>query len=83
MNNITLQDLLEKLKEYNPDEIEIVKKAFENIEQIEKSFESLASAFEEMFEEINKKEFDDFLEENKTGIDKQIEKLCKVTKEGI
>ena len=28
MNNITLQDLLEKLKEYNPDEIEIVKKAY-------------------------------------------------------
>ena len=62
---------------------ENVKKAFENIEQIEKTFESLASAFEEMFEEINKKEFDDFLEENKAGIDKQIEKLCKTTKEGI
>lgn len=28
MNNITLQDLLEKLKKYNPDEIEIVKKAY-------------------------------------------------------
>lgn len=28
MNNITLQNLLEKLKEYNPDEIEIVKKAY-------------------------------------------------------
>jgi len=28
VNNITLQDLLEKLKEYNPDEIEIVKKAY-------------------------------------------------------
>ena len=28
MNNITLQDLLEKLKEYNPDEREIVKKAY-------------------------------------------------------
>ena len=48
---------------------ENLKKAFENIEQ---SFESLAEAFREMFEEINKKEFDDFLEENKTGIDKQI-----------
>ena len=29
MNNITLQDLLKKLEEYNPDEIEIVKKAYE------------------------------------------------------
>jgi len=28
VNNITLQDLLEKLKKYNPDEIEIVKKAY-------------------------------------------------------
>lgn len=28
MNNITLQDLLEKLKKYNSDEIEIVKKAY-------------------------------------------------------
>ena len=28
MNTITLQDLLEKLKEYNSDEIEIVKKAY-------------------------------------------------------
>lgn len=28
MNNITLQDLLEKLKEYNPEEIEIVKSAY-------------------------------------------------------
>ena len=25
MNNITLQDLLDKLKEYNPEEVEIVK----------------------------------------------------------
>ncbi|CDA23711.1 gTP pyrophosphokinase [Mycoplasma sp. CAG:611] len=29
MNNITLQDLLNKLNEYNPNEIEIVKKAYE------------------------------------------------------
>lgn len=29
MNNITLQDLLDKLKEYNPEEVEIVKKAYE------------------------------------------------------
>jgi len=29
MNNIELQDLLDKLKEYNPNEIEIVKKAYE------------------------------------------------------
>lgn len=29
MNNITLQDLLKKLQEYNPDEIEIVKKSYE------------------------------------------------------
>ena len=29
MNNITLNDLLVKLKEYNPDEVEIVKKAYE------------------------------------------------------
>ncbi len=29
MNNIVLQNLLEKLKEYNPDEIEIVKKAYD------------------------------------------------------
>lgn len=28
MNNITLQDLLEKLKEYNPEEMEIVKKTY-------------------------------------------------------
>ena len=28
VNNITLQDLLEKLKEYNPEEIEIVKSAY-------------------------------------------------------
>ena len=28
MNNITLQNLLEKLEEYNPDEIDIVKKAY-------------------------------------------------------
>ena len=51
---------------------ENLKKAFEKIEQIEQSFESLAEAFREMFEEINQKELDDFLEENKTGIDKQI-----------
>ena len=29
MNNIELQDLLDKLKEYNPNEIEIVKRAYE------------------------------------------------------
>ena len=29
MNNITLQDLLLKLKEYNPEEIEVVKRAYE------------------------------------------------------
>lgn len=29
MNNITLNDLLVKLEEYNPDEVEIVKKAYE------------------------------------------------------
>lgn len=29
MNNITLQDLLTKLNEYNPDEIEIVRKAYD------------------------------------------------------
>mgnify|MGYP003337176678 CR=1 FL=1 len=28
MNNIKLQDLVDKLKEYNPEEIEIVKKAY-------------------------------------------------------
>ena len=28
VNNITLQDLLEKLKEYNPEEIAIVKSAY-------------------------------------------------------
>lgn len=29
MNNITLQDLLDKFEEYNPEEVEIVKKAYE------------------------------------------------------
>ena len=29
MNNITLQDLLDKLREYNPCEVEIVKRAFD------------------------------------------------------
>ena len=29
MNNVELQDLLYKLKEYNPNEIEIVKRAYE------------------------------------------------------
>lgn len=29
MNNITLQDLLDKLEEYNPEEVEIVKRAYE------------------------------------------------------
>ena len=29
MNNITLQDLLDKLKEYNPEEVEFVKRAYE------------------------------------------------------
>ena len=29
MNNITLKDLLNKLEEYNPDEVEIVKMAYE------------------------------------------------------
>ena len=29
MNNIALQDLLDQLKTYNPEEVEIVKKAYE------------------------------------------------------
>lgn len=29
MNNITLHDLIEKLKEYNPEEIDIVRRAYE------------------------------------------------------
>ena len=29
MNNITLQDLLNKVKEYSPDQVEFVKKAYE------------------------------------------------------
>ena len=28
-NSITLQDLLNKLREYNPEEVEIVKRAYE------------------------------------------------------
>lgn len=36
MNNITLQDLLEKLKEYNPEEVEIVKRAYEYADTLHK-----------------------------------------------
>ena len=36
MNNIMLQDLLNKLKEYNPDEVEIVKKAYEYADTLHK-----------------------------------------------
>ena len=34
MNNITLQDLIQKLKEYNPDETEIVKKTYNYAENL-------------------------------------------------
>lgn len=36
MNNIMLQDLLNKLEEYNPDEVEIVKKAYEYADTLHK-----------------------------------------------
>ena len=36
MNNITLQDLLEKLKEYNPEEVEIVKRTYEYADTLHK-----------------------------------------------
>ncbi len=37
MNNITLQDLLDKLKEYNPEEVEIVKRAYEYAANLHKN----------------------------------------------
>ena len=36
MNNITLQDLLDKFEEYNPEEVEIVKKAYEYADALHK-----------------------------------------------
>lgn len=35
-NSITLQDLLNKLREYNPEEVEIVKKAYEYADTLHK-----------------------------------------------
>ena len=37
MNTITLQDLLDKLKEYNPEEVEIVKRAYEYAANLHKN----------------------------------------------
>lgn len=36
MNNITLQDLLDKLEEYNPEEVDIVKRAYEYADTLHK-----------------------------------------------
>ena len=48
MNNITLQDLLDKLEEYNPEEVEIVKKLHSLNTPIEKIAEIVNISTEEV-----------------------------------